>query len=142
MDSENALQVDLDLMVKMRRCGHVLHHKYSLNFSQNKILLILNREGFMSQKALIDEMRIQAGSLSELLTKLESSGLIERKRCTDDKRNCSIYLTETGRQKAEEFSERRKEMARFLFQTLNDEQKSQLGDILAVLLEAWDVQDS
>ena len=62
---------DVDLMRQMRRCGHLLYHKFSLNFSQNRILLTLHREGPMTQKALMCKMQIQPGSLSEVLSKVE-----------------------------------------------------------------------
>ena len=142
MEAEKDLPFDIQLMKKMRRCGHILHHKYSLNFSQNKILLILNREGEMGQKALTDVMQIQAGSISELLTKLETAELIERKRCQNDKRNCSVALTEKGRRQAEEFEERRKVMAEFLFRTLDQEQKERLYETLEILLEYWEASES
>lgn len=142
MEPEKDLPFDIQLMKKMRRCGHILHHKYSLNFSQNKILLILNRQGEMSQKTLMDEMQIQAGSISELLTKLEAAELIEKTRCPNDKRNCSVVLTEKGKRQAEEFEERRRVMAEFLFRTLNQEQKETLYKTLAVLLDYWEESES
>ena len=129
---------DVDLMRQMRRCGHLLYHKFSLNFSQNRILLTLHREGPMTQKALMCKMQIQPGSLSEVLAKVEGAGLVERRRCEDDRRNFEIRLTEEGVKQAEAFERDRQEMAQLLFATLDDGEKQQLMNLMTKLHEHWE----
>ena len=124
-------------MMTLRRCGRFLHHNYPLNMSQNRILLILRREGPMKQRELMEKMNIQAGSLSEIIAKVEASGCIERTRCEGDKRNFELTLTDSGRERADVFEHERDEMARELFSVLGDEQKAQLNDLLSVLLDKW-----
>ena len=128
---------DVDLMRQMRRCGHLLYHKFSLNFSQNRILLTLHREGPMTQKALMCKMQIQPGSLSEVLSKVEGSGLVERSRCEDDRRNFEIRLTDEGVKQAEAFERDREDMARLLFETLSETEKETLYGMLNQLHDHW-----
>ncbi len=129
---------DVELMRKMRRCNHLLYHKFSLNFSQNRILSVLNREGPMTQKALMCRMQIQPGSLSEVIAKVEGAGLVERRRCEDDRRNFEIRLTEEGVKQAEAFDRERQDMAQLLFATLTDGEKQQLMNLMTKLHEHWD----
>ena len=138
MTEESAISPDVALMRQMRRCSHLLYHKFSLNFSQNRILVLLKREGPMTQKALMCQMQIQPGSLSEVLAKVESAGLVERRRCEDDRRNFEIRLTEEGVQQAEAFERDRQDMAQLLFETLDDSEKQQLMNLMTKLHEHWE----
>ena len=129
---------DVELMRQMRRCNHLLYHKFSLNFSQNRILSLLNRDGPMTQKTLMGRMQIQPGSLSEVLAKVEGAGLVERRRCEDDRRNFEIRLTEEGVQQAEAFERDRQDLAELLLETLDDSEKQQLMNLMTKLHEHWD----
>ncbi len=55
--------------------------------------------GEMSQQELGMHFDLKPGSLSEILSKLELNGLIERSRNPKDRRQLTIRLTETGREK-------------------------------------------
>ena len=77
------------------RAAQTMHHPRA-GASQELVLRILAR-GDMDQMALRGEMRIQPGSLSELLGKLEQKGLIERERAENDRRRVTVRLTEAGR---------------------------------------------
>lgn len=129
---------DVELMRQMRRCNHLLYHKFSLNLSQNRILSVLNREGPMTQKALMCRMQIQPGSLSEVISKVESAGLVERRRCEDDRRNFEIRLTQEGVKQAEAFERDRQDMAQLLFATLDAGEKQQLMNLMTKLHEHWE----
>lgn len=137
MTDAHAPVQDVELMRQMRRCNHLLYHKFSLNFSQNRILLVLNREGPMTQKALMCKMQIQPGSLSEVLSKVECAGLVERRRCEDDRRNFEIRLTADGAAQAEAFEKERQDMAQLLFETLDEQEKQALYGILTKLHDHW-----
>ena len=120
MTDESAISREVALMRQMRRCSHLLYHKFSLNFSQN-------------------QMQIQPGSLSEVLSKVEGAGLVERRRCEDDRRNFEIRLTEEGVKQAEAFERDRQDMAELLFETLDEQEKETLSGILAKLHDHWNV---
>ena len=127
------------LMRKLRRCGHLLYHRFSLNFSQNRILLLC-QAGPVTQKALACEMQLQPGSLSELLSKMEQAGLIERRRSEGDKRNCEIRITPAGQAQADAFCKERQELAKRLLEPLDDADQQQLDRILTLLIDHWNNQ--
>ena len=138
MSEYNLPFTDVELVRQIRRCSHLLYHKFSLNFSQNRILSLLNREGPMTQKALMGRMQIQPGSLSEVLAKVEGAGLVERRRCEDDRRNFEIRLTEEGVQQAEAFERDRQDLAELLLETLDDSEKQQLMHLTTKLHDHWE----
>ncbi|MBQ7866543.1 MAG: MarR family transcriptional regulator [Clostridia bacterium] len=127
------------LMRKLRRCGHLLYHRFSLNFSQNRILLLC-QAGPVTQKTLACEMQLQPGSLSELLSKMEQAGLIERRRSEGDKRNCEILITPAGQAQAAAFCKERQELAKRLLEPLDAADQQQLERILDLLLNHWNNQ--
>ena len=128
---------DLELMRKMRLCGHLLYHKYHLNFAQNKILMLLCEKGPMTQGELLCELKIQAGSLSEILSKIESAQFVKKERSASDKRTILVSVTEEGVKQAEAFKEERQRLAAFLFEGVSDSDKESLDRILSQLLTAW-----
>ena len=132
---------DLKLIHSLRRCGHLLWHKFNLNGSQMRILLVLRDEP-MTQKELTDRLRIQPGSLSEILTKVERAGLIEKHRSTADRRNYELALTEEGRRQANWFENAQKEQAQLLAAPLDDVQKAQLQSLLTTLITHWESIDT
>ena len=119
----------------MRACGHILYHSGASCTGQGRILHILDQEGAVSQKDLQERLNIQSGSISEILTKLEKEGLIERRRDEKDKRRMIVYLTDKGAEHARLYHAGRQE--KDWFSALNAEQREQLRDLLQTLLDSW-----
>ena len=106
-----------------------------------RILLVLRDEP-MTQKELTDRLRIQPGSLSEILTKVERAGLIEKHRSSTDRRNFELALTEEGRRQADWFEKAQVEQADLLAAPLDDDQKAQLRSLLQTLITHWESIDT
>ena len=135
--NDELIVTDVELMRKMRWCGHLLYHKYHLNFAQNKILILLCENGPMTQTELLNELKIQAGSLSEILAKVEGAKFVKKERSETDKRTVLVSVTEEGVKQAEAFKEERRRLAAFLFEGLSEEDKGDLDRILSQLLNEW-----
>jgi DNA-binding MarR family transcriptional regulator len=86
----------------------------------------------MTQRELQDLLQIQPGSLSEVLTKLETKGMIVRSRDEEDRRRSILTLTETGRKAAEQKEERAS-----LFAALSLQEQEELQQLLGKLLDSW-----
>lgn len=128
---------DIELMLRMRFCGHLLYHRNPLNMSQNRILLMLKREGPLKQKDLLERMNIKPGSLSEIISKIEAGGYVVRQQCPDDKRSLELILTDAGINRAEVFEKEQRDMAAELFSELTAEEKNELFRILGMLEAKW-----
>ncbi len=128
---------DIELMMRMRFCGHILYHRYPLSMSQNRILLMLKHDGTLTQKEILERMNIKPGSLSEIISKVESGGYVVRHKCKDDKRSFELTLTDSGTARAEIFEKELDEMAKEIFSPLTKSQKEELFKILGVLENEW-----
>lgn len=128
---------DVELMMRMRFCGHILYHRYPISMSQNRILLMLKREGPLKQKEILERLNIKPGSLSEIVSKVEAGGFVIRRKCKDDKRSFELILTEAGLTRANAFENELDEMAKEIFSSLEDVDKKELFRILGILEDKW-----
>ena len=67
-----------DLTSQLIKCGQILMHKTGKKRGQENILEILFQYESMSQKQLQEVLGIEAGSLSEILSKLEEKEMTEQ----------------------------------------------------------------
>lgn len=65
------------------------------------LLWLLEKDGII-QKELVELVNMEQSSLAEHLTRMERSGLIFRKRGSEDKRTFRIFLTERARSVADD----------------------------------------
>ena len=99
-----------------------------------RILSILYREDGQTQRDIADTLGIRPPSLSEVLYKMEESGLIERRMNEKDRRQSLVFITEEGRRTTECFLERKDEKIRSFFSPLTEEEKETLSKLLRKLL--------
>lgn len=74
----------------------VLLREVGLTYPQYLVLLVLWEHGELSVKNLGTKLRLDSGTLSPLLKRLEAAGWVERKRSVDDERSVVVHLTEAG----------------------------------------------
>ena len=67
-----------------------------LTYPQYLVMAVLWREQHCSIKELGDLLRLDYGTLTPLLRRLETHGLVTRKRSSDDERSVTIGLTVAG----------------------------------------------
>lgn len=118
-------------------CGHGGQHghhgeggPHECHHSQHRILALLSVKEGLSQKDLAYVLGIRPQTMSEALRKMESHGLIERRKDADDGRVVKVYLTEKGKERAAESAQYRAQFASDVFATLTEEEKEQLATIL------------
>ncbi len=113
---------------------------YTTRPGQNKVLKILDRRDSMRQRELLDELNVSAGTLSELLRKIEKEGYVTRAISEADKREIIVSITEKGRISALECRISEAERDQALFWALDETERDQLKTILNKLLRAWNEQ--
>ncbi|MFJ9641779.1 MarR family winged helix-turn-helix transcriptional regulator [Streptomyces sp. NPDC004244] len=69
-----------------------------LTYPQYLVMLVLWEQGTTPVKELGNRLRLDSGTLSPLLKRLEAAGLISRERSTQDERSVRAVLTEAGAQ--------------------------------------------
>ena len=121
----------------MRRCGHHLYHNGPERAGQLRILVILSVVGPMSQRVLQEALEVKPGSLSEILGKMESAGLVERTQNPQDRRAMDLAATEQGLREMHELRALHDRELAVLFSPLNREEQAELETLLDRLLTAW-----
>lgn len=126
---------DENLNKLLRRCGHFLYHQ-THHDQQSTVLTLLAEYGPMNQKQLQEHLSIKAGSVSELISKLESKNCLIRTRDDADRRRVVLTLTEKGTRIAKLHRERPVET---LFADLSPEERAELAGLLEKLLAGWGI---
>lgn len=130
--------IDDFLVIQLRDLGHTMHSLYEGKGSQKRILIILLEAGNISQRELTAWLGIKPGSASEVLGKMEASGLIERNISAADKRTFEICLTKKGEQLAKEAERNRKFRHKEMFSCLSEEEKQTLSALAEKVRRDWE----
>lgn len=118
--------------------GHYIHVNGGGRSGRQPIICtLLKHDGQMSQRDLMRKFDLKAGSLSEILSKLEKDGLIERTRDEADRRQLNVSLTEAGRESAEHEQARRENFRAKAFTCISEEEREQLEDLLSRINTHW-----
>ena len=121
------------LAIRLKTCGRFLYYQVGGKAGQQRILMRLNSHGKSTQKELQDVLEISSGALSEILQKMEDSGLILRTKSAEDKRQVDLSLTPHGRETAHSVEAHYHRTLERMFECLSAEQKNQLEETLGIL---------
>ncbi|MFF4171902.1 MarR family winged helix-turn-helix transcriptional regulator [Streptomyces sp. NPDC001744] len=67
-----------------------------LTYPQYLVMLVLWEHRELSVKGIGERVRLDSGTLSPLLKRLEAAGYVERRRSAEDERSVTVRLTEAG----------------------------------------------
>ncbi|MGW5863394.1 MarR family winged helix-turn-helix transcriptional regulator [Streptomyces sp. NPDC055239] len=67
-----------------------------LTYPQYLVMLVLWEDGPQPVKAIGEKLRLDSGTLSPLLKRLETAGLVRRERSAADERSVTVQLTDAG----------------------------------------------
>ncbi|WP_129308842.1 MarR family transcriptional regulator [Streptomyces sp. L2] len=74
----------------------VLLKDLGLTYPQYLVMLVLWEQGELPVKKLGEHLRLDSGTLSPLVKRLEAAGLVRRERSALDERSVRVLLTEEG----------------------------------------------
>jgi len=104
MAVRDPLQLDDQLCFALYSASRAVTRAYApllqplgLTYPQYLVLLVLWQRDGASVKQLGERLALDSGTLTPLLQRLESQGLVERRRGDDDERVVRIHLTAAGR---------------------------------------------
>lgn len=115
------------------QCSNIITRRIGGNASRRRIIALLNERGELTQRELQSLLGIQAGSLSELVSRMEKFGVITRAPDEKDRRRIVLRLTDLGRERAREPREMTDER---LFAALTEEERETLGAMLRKIVDA------
>ncbi len=103
MDNYESLKIENQLCFPLYASAKEVIKKYKpyleqidLTYTQYITMMVLWEYGQMNVKDLGERLYLDSGTLTPLLKKLESKGLIARKRAVVDERNLVVALTQKG----------------------------------------------
>lgn len=126
------------LVMSLRDVSHLMHKQYEGKASQKRILIILHESGTLTQRELTERMGIRPGSASEILSKLESAGLIVRSANETDRRNVDVRLTDEGARQALDAVGQRQRRHQEMFSCLSEEEQQTLLSLLEKVHKDWE----
>lgn len=126
------------LIWNFRDISHTMRQTSEGKGSQKRILILLWENKGMTQRELTQRLGIQPGSVSEVISKLESTGLIVRTPSKIDHRTTDIRLTQEGETLAQDAHFKRKERHEQMFAVLSEQEKDTLISLLERINKDWD----
>ncbi|MYU37422.1 MarR family transcriptional regulator [Streptomyces sp. SID8358] len=92
-------QVCFSLQAASRSFGGVYREALrdlGLTYPQYLAMMVLWEHGPLPVKTIGAQLHLDSGTLSPLLKRLESAGLVRRERSTQDERSVTVHLTDSG----------------------------------------------
>lgn len=111
----------------------IQHKKAKGYYGRARILHTLDKRADLSQRQLADVVSMKPGSLTEALEKMESQGLVTRKRDVHDKRIIRVAITPSGQREWAHIQQDRKSFGRQLLSSLTSEEREQAVKIATKL---------
>jgi MarR family transcriptional regulator, lower aerobic nicotinate degradation pathway regulator len=110
--------------------------RHGIRTKHASVLVVIDAEGPMSQRALGRRLRIDKSPMVGLLDDLERLGLAERRRSEADRRIQAVHLTRQGRVVLAHVMEIADAENARTFEVLDDDERAQLHDLLLRVAEA------
>ncbi|MEU7065448.1 MarR family winged helix-turn-helix transcriptional regulator [Streptomyces sp. NPDC053429] len=103
LDDQDFLRLDGQICFALNAASRAFNGLYrvvlkdlGLTYPQYLVMLVLWEHGTMPVKQLGAHLRLDSGTLSPLLKRLEGAGLIRRERSSQDERSVHAVLTDEG----------------------------------------------
>ena len=100
---EDALRLDSQLCFPLYACAREVVKRYKpeldplgLTYTQYITMLVLWEDRQSTSKRIGERLRLDSGTLTPVLKKLEEKGLVTRERSAEDERNLVVTLTQEG----------------------------------------------
>jgi DNA-binding MarR family transcriptional regulator len=102
-DADEALRLDHQVCFALHAASRAFDARYrtalrdlSLTYPQYLVMLVLWEHGEITVKDLGQRLRLDSGTLSPLLKRLDAAGLVRRERSQEDERSVLVAPTADG----------------------------------------------
>ncbi|MFJ8040433.1 MarR family winged helix-turn-helix transcriptional regulator [Kitasatospora sp. NPDC096147] len=103
LPEEDFLRLDSQICFSLHAASRAFNGVYrvilkdlGITYPQYLVMLVLWEQGALPVKRIGEHLRLDSGTLSPLLKRLEAAGLIRRERSPEDERSVTVSLTEAG----------------------------------------------
>ncbi len=133
--SDSIAFVVADVSRMMRKRFDVAARKIGVTGPQWRVLFIIHRRPGINQGQLADTLEVEPITTCRMVDRLETAGLIERRRDPSDRRAWQLFLTDAAAPLLERVRTVAEEMTDIVTVGLTDAEKQQLVAILGRLRE-------
>jgi len=102
---------------------------------QSMVLCVIARQAGLTQSEIAEELLVQGATVSNMLQKLEESGLVTRHRDPEDNRLVRVYLTEEGKEKEDSINAQFGAMEALIFKGISEAERALLRQWLLQIIE-------
>lgn len=106
------------------------------------VLALLHRHPGASQRELCDGLDLDRSTIADIVARLQSRGLIERVRDTQDRRRNILHLSRQGEATFRSLIPRVRQMDTLLNDAFTDAERSELHRLLTALLTSPRLRDA
>lgn len=110
-------------------------HRYNLTRAQTEIMMLIGMENGIEHRALLERLGVTSPTLTSVLNDLEKRGLLRRDVSEKDARVRLIFLTEDGRQVANDVQQEAKAILDIVFQDFSPQEIEMLSQLLGRIVD-------
>lgn len=103
---------------------------YGMRTSDFTVLEALYHKGRQTIREISSAVLINTGSITYVIDKLETKGLLERSDCKEDRRVVYIQITEQGKEMMDEIFPKHQQVIEAIFSDITSDEKEFLINIL------------
>lgn len=103
---------------------------YGMRTSDFTVLEALYHKGRQTIRQISDAVLINTGSITYVIDKLETKGLLERSNCKEDRRVVYIQITDHGNKFMDDIFPKHQNVIEDIFSDLTEEEKELFIDLL------------
>ncbi|HEY2420338.1 MAG TPA: MarR family transcriptional regulator [Neobacillus sp.] len=104
--------------------------KNKLSITEFSVLEVLYSKGKQTIQQIGNSILISSGSMTYVIDKLETKGLLNRNDCTEDRRVIHVTLTDNGIDLMEKIMPRHQELVDYIFGSLSNEESQTMVNLL------------
>ena len=112
-----------------------LMDQITLHRSQAMVLCKLYNQDGVTQSEIAQQMSVQGATVTDMLQRMEETGLVSRRRDLDDNRLVRVYLTDAGREKERFIMEQFLKLESVVFAGFDDNERILLRQFLTRALD-------
>jgi DNA-binding MarR family transcriptional regulator len=139
MLDENQRVEDWELLAQFaqayRGLSDALMDQIALHRSQAMVLCKLFVQDGMTQSEIAQQLSVQGATMTDMLQRMEESGLVSRRRDLDDNRLVRVYLTAAGHEKERFIMEQFLKLEAAIFAGFSESERAVLRQLLDRSLE-------
>lgn len=136
--SETAAVQDWELVAQVcqvyRSLSESLIDQIGMHRAQATLLCRLYEKDGMTQSEIGEQLSVQGATVTNMLQRMEESGLVTRRRDLDDNRLVRVYLTELGRESERAITDQFLKLESTVFEGISDDNRALFRRVLNQML--------